>query len=396
MKQDYDKLQPETVLIFNGGGSLGAYECGVYKALIKHDLKFDIIGGTSIGAVNAAIVATAGAGSKEKDNRINSAKVLEHFWLSMLDETTPSFLPYDLRASMAAMYSLIYGNPKAFVPIWFTTGGLPLYNLFNSPYLYTTTKLENALTKYVDFAKLKRSNRSTSNSNSTKDDLASQGTITGNNSIIPRLILACTDIRTAQSVIFDTNKVDITADDLSACTAYPFYGIEWKKINSRYLWDGSLLTNTPIRDVIDASPKGEKRIYISDIFPRKQEKLPQNMIETWHRARDIVFLDKATNRVMENSNLIKNYIAILEEMYDILGNSKLDEKAKRRVKMLEPKYNDLINNRGGIIDKLVIIRRKESPGRHHIFEDADFSSESIKELIKQGEEDAKNAIANQS
>ena len=47
----------ETVLILQGGGSLGAYECGAYKTLDKHGIKFDIVAETSIGAVNAAIIA---------------------------------------------------------------------------------------------------------------------------------------------------------------------------------------------------------------------------------------------------------------------------------------------------------------------------------------------------
>ena len=45
----------ETVLVMQGGGSLGAYECGVYKALARYVKKFDIVAGTSIGAINAAI-----------------------------------------------------------------------------------------------------------------------------------------------------------------------------------------------------------------------------------------------------------------------------------------------------------------------------------------------------
>lgn len=38
----------ETVLILQGGGSLGSYECGVYKALVKNNISFDIIAATSI------------------------------------------------------------------------------------------------------------------------------------------------------------------------------------------------------------------------------------------------------------------------------------------------------------------------------------------------------------
>ena len=46
MKRGCDKkgLRSETVLVLQGGGSLGAYECGVYRTLAKHNIKFDIIG----------------------------------------------------------------------------------------------------------------------------------------------------------------------------------------------------------------------------------------------------------------------------------------------------------------------------------------------------------------
>src|SRR5437899_5810990 len=63
-------------LIFQGGGSLGAYEAGVYKAMIEElsvflekqqdrekkqeeePVLFHIISGTSIGAINAAILVS--------------------------------------------------------------------------------------------------------------------------------------------------------------------------------------------------------------------------------------------------------------------------------------------------------------------------------------------------
>jgi NTE family protein len=51
----------ENVLVLQGGGSLGAFGCGVYKALAKSNIKIDIIAGTSIGGLNASIIA----GSKE-------------------------------------------------------------------------------------------------------------------------------------------------------------------------------------------------------------------------------------------------------------------------------------------------------------------------------------------
>ena len=51
----------ENILILQGGGSLGAFGCGVFKSLAKNNIKIDIIAGTSIGGLNAAIIA----GSKE-------------------------------------------------------------------------------------------------------------------------------------------------------------------------------------------------------------------------------------------------------------------------------------------------------------------------------------------
>src|SRR6188508_119279 len=66
----------ENVLILQGGGSLGAFGCGVYKALVKNNINLDVIAGTSIGGINAAIIA----GSKRKDN---SDQLLEDFWLEL-------------------------------------------------------------------------------------------------------------------------------------------------------------------------------------------------------------------------------------------------------------------------------------------------------------------------
>jgi NTE family protein len=185
----------------------------------------------------------------------------------------------------------------------------------------------------------------------------------------------------------------ITPEHVVACTGYPFYGISWSKIDGRYLWDGSLLSNTPLIDVLDASSKREKRVYISELFPRKQEKLPNNMSETWHRARDIMFIDKSTHKVIQHSETLKKYTATMEEMYDIISNSRLDEKEKTRFKKVEQEYNNLVHLRGALIDQIISIKRKERSGGHYLL-DADFSLASIKELIRQGEEDAEDAISN--
>jgi hypothetical protein len=73
---DNNKL--ENVLILQGGGSLGAFGCGVFKALANNNIKLDIIAGTSIGGINAAITA----GSKDTKH---PEHLLEQFWLELSD-----------------------------------------------------------------------------------------------------------------------------------------------------------------------------------------------------------------------------------------------------------------------------------------------------------------------
>ena len=47
----------QIVLVFQGGGALGAYQAGVYQALHEAGIEPDWVIGTSIGAINASLIA---------------------------------------------------------------------------------------------------------------------------------------------------------------------------------------------------------------------------------------------------------------------------------------------------------------------------------------------------
>src|SRR5829696_4304872 len=87
-----DNNRIENVLVLQGGGSLGAFGCGVFKALANNNIKLDIIAGTSIGGTNAAIIA----GSKDEKH---PEHLLEQFWLELsesfvdLHRSTFPYLP---------------------------------------------------------------------------------------------------------------------------------------------------------------------------------------------------------------------------------------------------------------------------------------------------------------
>ncbi|HEX2682142.1 MAG TPA: patatin-like phospholipase family protein, partial [Candidatus Dormibacteraeota bacterium] len=44
-------------VVFGGGGGLGAYEIGVIDAMSRHELKPDLVVGSSVGALNGAFWA---------------------------------------------------------------------------------------------------------------------------------------------------------------------------------------------------------------------------------------------------------------------------------------------------------------------------------------------------
>ena len=51
------KEKKKTPLVLGGGGSRGAYEIGVWQALTALGIRIDMVYGTSVGAINAAMVA---------------------------------------------------------------------------------------------------------------------------------------------------------------------------------------------------------------------------------------------------------------------------------------------------------------------------------------------------
>src|SRR5213595_140196 len=65
----------QVVLVLQGGGALGSYQAGVYQALHESGIEPDWIIGTSIGAINASLIA-----GNEPENRLER---LEEFWRRM-------------------------------------------------------------------------------------------------------------------------------------------------------------------------------------------------------------------------------------------------------------------------------------------------------------------------
>jgi NTE family protein len=133
-----------------------------------------------------------------------------------------------------------------------------------------------------------------------------------------------------------------------------------------------------------------------NIFPHYQKELPQDILQAWHRARDIMYTDKTDNNI-RLSKIISRYLSLLNEFHDLLtvvttnNYIEYDASLRKRFTNIEKEYRKLALRRGAIIEKIIRIERPEKT--HFLFEDADFSITTIKKLIRQGERDAEEALA---
>jgi NTE family protein len=404
----------ENVLVLQGGGSLGAFGCGVFKAIVSNNIELDIIAGTSIGGINAAIIA----GSKDEKH---PEQMLEQFWLELsqsfvdLDKlnlsptfsSPPDFVEKLLKPSAYSYFydlptdssdqkknyssspinanerairmkqlrsfysSAIFGNDKMFKPRWRQENALADPEYFAPQkwtYMYDHTSLIKTLDKYIDYDKLRP------NGNSK-----------------PRLILTAVNILTAEPLTFDSSKQQITPKQILATSAYPLYNFRWVEVEDGvYAWDGGLLSNTPLREVIDASPVNDKRIFLVENYPKKVIALPKNLLEVYHRARDIMFSDK-TEHSVTMSKVITRYLSYIEELYQLIENhidlTKVDQDQLKRIRYTYKKFKQ---ERGAEIRDIFYITRDEP--FPHMYENADFSPETIKDSIREGETKAKELL----
>ncbi|HEY6536177.1 MAG TPA: DUF3734 domain-containing protein, partial [Candidatus Nitrosocosmicus sp.] len=238
-------------------------------------------------------------------------------------------------------------------------------------YLYDHSPLIKTLEKYIDYDKL----RPDGNPNT-------------------RLLLTAVDILNAQALTFDSFKQQITHKHILATSAYPLYNFPWIEVEEGvFAWDGSLLSNTPLREVLEASPIKDKRIFMVENYPRNIDDLPKNIPEVQHRARDIIFSDK-TEHSVTMSKIITNYLDYIEELYQIVENNidklHLEQKQLKRIRR---KYRKYKQEHGSEIKEIYHIAREEP--YPHIHENADFSPETIKESIREGEQKTNEAIKNQ-
>ena len=262
--------QRQVVLVFQGGGALGAYQAGAYQALHESGIEPDWIIGTSIGAINASLIA-----GNEPDNRVER---LEEFWRRMRRKEFWGLSNWPGLVDTTSYWSTVLGGIPGFFepnPLAFLGAHYPLGR--DNAGFYSTAPLEKTLTELVDFALVKR--------------------------CMPRLTIGAAHVRSSQIRYFDSRETAISVRHVMASGALPpaFPAV---RIDGELYWDGGILSNTPTEAIFDDNPRRNSLIFAVHMWnPMGVE--PETIWEVLHRQKDIQYSSRVANHIAKQRQVHK-------------------------------------------------------------------------------------------
>ncbi|RXH03326.1 MULTISPECIES: patatin-like phospholipase family protein [Bradyrhizobium] len=256
-------LPGQVVLVLQGGGALGSYQAGVYQALHEAGIEPDWIIGTSIGAINASLIA--GNAPRQRLAR------LREFWKRM--EQNPI---WNLRTAFPGFNEkLTYwstvtnGIPGFFRPNPLAHAGDSFPLGADHAGFYSTAPLEKTLLELVDFSLVNRCS--------------------------PRLTVGAAHVRTSQMRYFDSRDGDLSVKHVMASGALPpaFPAV---RIDGELYWDGGILSNTPTEAVFDDNPRKDSLIFAVHLWnPVGAE--PTTMAEVLNRHKDVQYSSRIASQI---------------------------------------------------------------------------------------------------
>ena len=259
-----NNLPGQVVLVFQGGGALGSYQAGVYQALHEADIEPDWIIGTSIGAINASLIA-----GNRRDDRIPK---LREFWRRVESHPGWNFSGFSTGFfdALSNWSILVGGIPGFFKPNFLAHWGMDLPMGSDYAGYYSTIPLQKTLLELVDFERINREG--------------------------PRYTVGATHVRTSEMRYFDSRTSEISVRHVLASGALPpaFPAI---RIDGELYWDGGVLSNTPTEIVFDDNPRRDALIFAAHMWnPVGAE--PGSIWEVLHRHKDIQYSSRISSHVV--------------------------------------------------------------------------------------------------
>lgn len=309
-------------LILSGGGARGAYHVGALKALVElgwmsDDHLPDILAGTSIGAVNAAALASG-----------LSVAELEQRWLRMHTEDVHRLsgdLPIWARPVLGLFLHGILTSEghKAEEHALFEDereqGSSNILQrvskLFNpGPFrsLLETTPLQQTLGEWMDFDRV-------------------------NSEAAPALLLTATELQSGALEVFcnrtlnDKPATHIDLDHVIASCSIPIM-YPWTEIGEGKYWDGAVVANTPLQPVIDLAGDDDVDILVVMMTPwdadptamrARTRPMPKDVVQAMTLTLDWAML--ASYRVafamLQDRNRLAEAAAKLEQIAQATGDA---------------------------------------------------------------------------
>jgi len=240
----------------------------VYEALHEAGIEPDWVIGTSIGAVNGAIIA--GNTPQRRLERLHA------FWTSVeqrgigLPELGPG-----VANLLANLMTVTQGVPTFFSPnpaAWFGQH-VPLG--VDAASYYTTEPLRETLVRLVDFIYL--------------------------NGGRTRLTVGAVNVNDGEMRYFDSREEEIGPDHVMASGALPpaFPAV---RVDGQAYWDGGLYSNTPLEAVLDDKPRKDSVIFAVHMWnPEGSE--PATLWEVAGRQKEIQYASRAKSHIARQKQI---------------------------------------------------------------------------------------------
>ena len=259
----------QVVLVLQGGGALGAYQLGVYEALHAAGIEPDWVIGTSIGAINGALIA-----GNPPEQRLER---LQAFW-HHVEQQGSATSPFDWLGMghwLANMTTVLRGIPAFFEPNPAALRGAQAPVGVEHASYYSTEPLRRTLAELVDF-----------------DYLCDCRT---------RLTVGAVNASSGTMRYFDTRKEALGIAHIMASGALPpaFPAV---RIQGDAYWDGGIYSNTPIEAVLDDNPRRDSLIFAVNVWHQAGPE-PESIWQVMGRQKDIQYASRADSHIARQKQI---------------------------------------------------------------------------------------------
>jgi NTE family protein len=295
-------------LLLQGGGALGAYQAWVFEGLQEAGIEPNWLVGISIGALNTAIIA----GNAPEDRVQRLKEFCETICRPAFGMPIPASFENALfnwheiaRNNLTAFQAgsaVVYGQSGFFLPRIPPTPADIAGDPQTASY-YDTRPLKATLERLCDFERI------------------NTGKI--------RVSVGAVNARTGNFRYFDNTRAALRLEHFMASGALP-PGFAAVEIDGEYYWDGELVSNTPLYEVVRDTQRRDSLIFQVDLWSA-QGQVPGSINEVMGRVKDIQYSSRTrlvTDLLQHNQRFHHLVRELLETLPADSGQSHVYELAR--------------------------------------------------------------------